>query len=194
MQVYVNPARRTFLRFQEGRKYNYYVTNVEGSVKVIKMEKEKDTLVLLNEPTATPEHFAETWSKSKQELSDRAKEVLTAALNGMEFRMSAPETLPTGAVMEAHEVIPEDKPTKSKKTKEANQDDGEEPKKPVVKKVINNADAVPLKEVCERAGVEPRAARAILRKELGKADGRWEWPEKEVDKIVRVLQEAKSPC
>mgnify|MGYP000750982189 FL=1 len=191
MQVYVNPARRTFLRFQEGRKYNYYVTNVEGSVKVIKMEKEKDTLVLLNEPTATPEHFAETWSKSKQELSDRAKAVLTAALNGFEYKMTAPETLPAGSPMEPGEVV--ESPVVKKKQKDANPDE-EEPKKPAVKKVINNADAVPLKEVCRRAGVEPRAARAILRKELGKADGRWEWPEKEVDKIVRVLQEAKSPC
>ena len=190
MQVYVNPARRTFLRFQEGRKYNYYVTNVEGSVKVIKMTKEEDTLVLLNEPTATPQHFAEVWSKSKQELSDRAKEVLTAALNGMEFRMSAPETLPTGAVMEPGEAVPEDKPTKSKKTKEANPADEES--KPTVKKVINNADAVPLKEVCRQAGVEPRQARAILRAQLGKADGRWEWAEKEVAKIVKILKEAKS--
>lgn len=191
MQVYVNPARRTFLRFQEGRKYNYYVTNVEGAVKVIKMVKEEDTLLPLNEPTATPQHFAEIWSKSKQELSDRAKEVLTAALNGMEFRMSAPETLPTGVVMEPGEAIAEDKPTKTKKSKEANPAD-EEPK-PTVKKVINNADAVPLKEVCTRAGgVDPRKARAILRDKLGKADGRWEWPEKEVAKIVKILKDETS--
>lgn len=203
MQVYFNRSRRTFLRFQEGRKWNYYVTNLNGLVKLVKVAKDEDDLIASTDPKATPQHFAEVWLKSGQDLTERAKQVLIAARDAKPVKLSDPETMPTGVtnfpgepVLEDEEpIIEDDKPARKKVTKKVKEADPvkDEADKPKVRTVSKLGDLVSLKEVCKRAGgIEPRLARVILRAAVGKAEGRWEWPEDEVQKIVKILKSANT--
>jgi hypothetical protein len=175
MKVYLNTERRSFLQISAGKKWDHYLTIVDGELKAIKLTKEKSNELHLEhvEPSSSPQHFANVFLKSTLTKSPRVKALLEQIALGFNVNVVA-ESL---EAPESDAVLPGEKKGKTKKEAA--------PKK-------DNSDMLPLKSVLSNHAIDldPREARVLLRSREGvRPEGRWEWKKdsKELKEIVAWL-------
>ena len=98
-RVYVDRNRHTYLMFRDNEKTRQYVSMVGGQIEIIQLTR-REWKELIRYKECTPEHFAEVYLKSTQDMSRQARAILKGILGQPEDKLSPTESprFPEGVV------------------------------------------------------------------------------------------------
>lgn len=98
-RVYVDRNRHTYLMFRDNEKTRQYVSMVNGQIEIIQLTR-REWKELIRYKECTPEHFAEVYLKSTQDMSRQARAILKSILGQPEEKLSPTESprFPEGSI------------------------------------------------------------------------------------------------
>ena len=90
-RVYVDRHRHTYLMFRDNEKTRQYVSMINGQIEIIQLTR-REWKELIRYKECTPEHFAEVYLKSTQDMSRQARAILKGILGQPEDKLSPTES------------------------------------------------------------------------------------------------------
>lgn len=198
MELFRNRQKNFFLRFQEGKTHDYYLSFHLGKVAVTRLTKAHATENLMPasaaDAKATPQHFLEIAQISTLDRTPVAQRVISALLNGTPVGRLKLDECPVGTGSEVLDnkvlmAIVGDGAARIARRNGVKREPVPGAIDATAKGQREAKGLVPLKTVCAGINVDPRIARKVLRssKDVKREDGRWEWPKDQVAKVQAVI-------